>query len=115
AQARRRWFTLGTVVIPTIGLVVAIVGPWNRAIDAVELASFLVMYTLTVVGIGTGFHRLITHRSFSVAVPLRIVFAILGSMAAQGPVLFWAAVHRRHHAHSDQEGDPHSPYLQRGS
>jgi stearoyl-CoA desaturase (delta-9 desaturase) len=42
--------------------------------------------------------------------PLKIVLAILGSMAAQGPPIYWASNHRRHHAYTDREGDLHSPH-----
>ena len=63
------------------------------------------------VGITVGFHRLFTHRSFDCPPWVRAAFAIAGSMAAQGPVVRWVADHRRHHAFSDKEGDPHSPHL----
>ena len=54
-----------------------------------------------------------TDCSFQVAKPWRI-FAVLGSMAVQGPVINWVADHRKHHAHSDEEGDPHSPHVGHG-
>jgi stearoyl-CoA desaturase (delta-9 desaturase) len=71
------------------------------------------MYVLTVLGITVGFHRLFVHRSFETNSVVQFVLAVLGSMAAQGPLLDWAANHRRHHQHSDKPGDPHSPH-QRG-
>ena len=46
--------------------------------------------------------------------PLEYGFAILGSMAVQGPVMAWVADHRKHHAHADEEGDPHSPHVGHG-
>ena len=69
------------------------------------------MYLLTAVGITVGFHRLLTHRSFQTSKPLEYTFAVLGSMAVQGPVISWVADHRKHHAHTDEEGDPHSPHV----
>ena len=69
------------------------------------------MYLLTAVGITVGFHRLLTHRSFQTSKPLEYMFAVLGSMAVQGPVISWVADHRKHHAHTDEEGDPHSPHV----
>ena len=69
------------------------------------------MYLLTAVGITVGFHRLLTHRSFQTSKPLEYTFAVLGSMAVQGPVIAWVADHRKHHAHTDEEGDPHSPHV----
>jgi stearoyl-CoA desaturase (Delta-9 desaturase) len=61
-----------------------------------------------------GFHRLLTHRSFAVPKPLEYAFATVGSMAVQGPVMSWVADHRKHHAHADEEGDPHSPHVGHG-
>jgi stearoyl-CoA desaturase (delta-9 desaturase) len=58
-----------------------------------------------------GFHRHLTHRSFSTHRPVRGLLAILGSAAIEGPVISWVADHRKHHAFSDQDGDPHSPHV----
>ena len=68
-------------------------------------------YLLTVTGITVGYHRHFTHRSFKTGRTVRIMLAVLGSMALQGPVITWVADHRRHHAFADKEGDPHSPWL----
>jgi stearoyl-CoA desaturase (delta-9 desaturase) len=84
---------------------------WNRGINRIDLAVFGVMYCVTVLGIGMGFHRLMAHRAYQATTFLKTVIVIAGSMAAQGPVIFWTAVHRRHHSYSDREGDPHSPHL----
>ena len=72
------------------------------------------MYLLTAVGITVGYHRLLTHRSFQTPKPVEYAFAVLGSMAVQGPVIAWVADHRKHHAHTDVEGDPHSPHVGHG-
>jgi stearoyl-CoA desaturase (delta-9 desaturase) len=72
------------------------------------------MYVLTGLGITVGFHRLLTHRSFQTHKATEYVFATLGSMAVQGPVIAWVADHRKHHAHTDEEGDPHSPHVGHG-
>jgi stearoyl-CoA desaturase (delta-9 desaturase) len=45
---------------------------------------------------------------------VRGVFAALGSVAIEGPVISWVADHRKHHAFSDQPGDPHSPHVDHG-
>ena len=81
---------------------------------ATDLGILAVMYLLTGVGVTVGFHRLLTHRSFLVPKPLEYTFAGLGSMAVQGPVMSWVADHRKHHAHADHEGDPHSPHVGHG-
>ena len=74
-----------------------------------------VMYLLSAVGVTVGFHRLLTHRAFQTYPWLERIFAILGSLSVQGSVLDWVADHRKHHAHADQEGDPHSPHVGHGS
>lgn len=102
---------LGAVVVPFLATLVAIVLLWNSWVSAADLAIAAVMYVLTAVGITVGFHRLLTHRSFQTFKPIEYVFAVLGSMAVQGPVIAWVADHRKHHAHTDEEGDPHSPHI----
>jgi stearoyl-CoA desaturase (Delta-9 desaturase) len=72
------------------------------------------MYVITGLGITVGYHRMLTHRSFQTYKPLEYMWAFLGSMAVQGPVIAWVADHRKHHAHTDEEGDPHSPHVGRG-
>jgi len=72
------------------------------------------MYIFTATGITIGYHRLLTHRSFQTFKPLQYAFAVFGSMAVQGPVNSWVADHRKHHAHTDEEGDPHSPHVGHG-
>ena len=52
----------------------------------------------------------LTHRSFATYKGVQYVFAALGSMSVQGPVMSWVADHRKHHAHTDKDGDPHSPH-----
>ncbi len=105
---------LGAVVLPFAATLAAIVLLWNSAVSATDLAILAVMYVLTGLGVTVGFHRLLTHRSFQVAKPVEYTFAVLGSMAVQGPVINWVADHRKHHAHADEEGDPHSPHVGHG-
>lgn len=102
---------LGAVVVPFVATVTAIVLLWNSLVSPADLVIAAVMYLLTAVGITVGFHRLLTHRSFQTPKPLEYTFAILGSMAVQGPAISWVADHRKHHAHTDEEGDPHSPHV----
>lgn len=102
---------LGAVVVPFAATIAAIVLLWNSLVSPADLAIAMVMYLLTAIGITVGFHRLLTHRSFQTSKPVEYVFAALGSMAVQGPVISWVADHRKHHAHTDEEGDPHSPHV----
>jgi stearoyl-CoA desaturase (Delta-9 desaturase) len=83
---------------------------WGVAVGPVDIALLVVMYVVCGLGISIGFHRYFTHRSFETRPWLRAVLAILGSMTLQGPVTQWVTDHRKHHALSDQEGDPHSPH-----
>jgi stearoyl-CoA desaturase (Delta-9 desaturase) len=103
------------VVVPFIGVLAAVVFLWNRAVDWTDLGILAAMYLLTAVGVTIGFHRLLTHRSFQTYPWLERVFAVLGSLSVQGSVLDWVADHRKHHAHTDREGDPHSPHVGHGS
>ncbi len=105
---------LGAVVIPFLATLTAIVLLWNRLVSASDLAIAALMYLLSAIGVTVGFHRLLTHRSFQTHKQLEYAFAVLGSMAVQGPVISWVADHRKHHAHADEEGDPHSPHLGHG-
>ena len=102
---------LGAVVVPFAATIAAIALLWNSLVSPADLAIAAVMYLLTAVGITVGFHRLLTHRSFQTSKPLEYTFAILGTMAVQGPVISWVADHRKHHAHTDEDGDPHSPHV----
>jgi stearoyl-CoA desaturase (delta-9 desaturase) len=102
---------LGAVVLPFLATLAAIVLLWNSLVSSTDLVIAATMYLLTAVGITVGYHRLLTHRSFQTSKPLEYAFAVLGSMAVQGPVVAWVADHRKHHAHTDAEGDPHSPHV----
>lgn len=104
---------LGAVVVPFVATLAAIVLLWNSLVSASDLVIAAAMYLLTAIGITVGFHRLLTHRSFQTSKALEYTFAVLGSMAVQGPVISWVADHRKHHAHTDEEGDPHSPHVGR--
>lgn len=102
---------LGAVLLPFAATITAAIFFWNRLVSPSELAIAAVMYLLTAIGITVGFHRLLTHRSFQTSKPMEYLFAVLGSMAVQGPVISWVADHRKHHAHTDKDGDPHSPHV----
>ena len=110
-----RLTNLAGVVVPFVGVLVAIVLLWNRAVDATDLAILVVMYMLTAAGVTIGFHRLLTHRAFQTYPWLEHTFAVLGSLSVQGSVMDWVADHRKHHAFTDVEGDPHSPHVGHGS
>jgi stearoyl-CoA desaturase (Delta-9 desaturase) len=101
---------LAGVFLPFLGFLAAIVLLWDAWVDWTSLAIMVVMYVVTVMGVTLGFHRLLTHRSFATYKPVQYALAIVGSMAVQGPVMNWVADHRKHHAHTDKDGDPHTPH-----
>jgi stearoyl-CoA desaturase (Delta-9 desaturase) len=103
------------VFVPFLGLLAAIVLLWQAWVDWIDLSILAGTYLMFGLGITVGFHRLLTHRSFQTHKPVEYGFAVVGSMALQGGVLDWVADHRKHHAHTDEEGDPHSPHVGHGS
>jgi stearoyl-CoA desaturase (delta-9 desaturase) len=99
------------VVTPFLGILAAIYLVWGWGVGWVDLALLVVLYTISIIGIDTGYHRLFSHRSFETTSTMRVLFAAAGSLAAQAPVLYWAALHRVHHRFSDTMDDPHSPHF----
>lgn len=105
---------LAIALIPFIGTIIAIAIALQSGIGPVEIGLLIGMYILTMIGITVGFHRHFTHRAFQTGTVIRVMLAILGSMACQGPLIYWVSNHRRHHRYGDQPEDPHSPYLKGG-
>jgi stearoyl-CoA desaturase (Delta-9 desaturase) len=105
---------IAAVVLPFAAFLVAIVLLWNQLVGWTDLAILAGMYLVTGLGVTVGFHRLLTHRAFDTYPPVKYLFAVLGTLSVQGSVIKWVADHRRHHAHTDEEGDPHSPHVGHG-
>jgi len=97
-------------VVPFIALLAVIPIAWGWGLTWLDLGLAAACYTVTCLGVTVGFHRYFTHSAFKARRWLRVTMAIVGSMAVQGPILHWVADHRRHHAFSDRDGDPHSPW-----
>jgi stearoyl-CoA desaturase (delta-9 desaturase) len=110
-----RYVNVAAVLVPFLGFLVAAVALWSRAVGPSDMAILAGTYLLTGVGVTVGYHRLLTHRSFATRPWVAYLLAVLGSMAVQGPVIDWVADHRKHHAHTDTDGDPHSPHVGDGS
>ncbi len=110
-----RIVTLIAVVLPPLGILAVIGTLWGVAVGPIDLILFALFYVVPGLGITVGFHRYFTHRSFETSKALKTLLAVLGSMTSQGPVCQWVSDHRKHHAHSDVEGDPHSPHVGSGS
>ncbi|MBG0829299.1 acyl-CoA desaturase [Planomonospora sp. ID67723] len=98
------------VVVPFLAVLAAVPFAWGRGLGWRDVVIGGVMYLVTGFGITIGYHRHFTHRSFQARPWLRVVLALAGGMALQGPVIRWVADHRRHHKYADREGDPHSPW-----
>ena len=80
-----------------------------------DIVVFALMYVISGLGVTVGYHRLLTHRAFQTHKSLEYAFAIVGGLAVQGRVIDWVADHRKHHAHTDEDGDPHSPHAGQGA
>ena len=99
------WVTAIWMTVMHVGAIAAL---WFVTWQAIVI--FLVLHWVTAcLGITLGYHRLLTHGSLIVARPLKYFFSICGMLSAEGSPLFWVATHRKHHVHSDQKDDPHSP------
>ena len=99
------------VIVPFAAVLAALPLAWGWGlIGWTDIALFAVFYVISGLGITVGYHRYFTHAAFKAVRPLRVALAVAGSLAIEGPVIGWVSDHRRHHAFSDREGDPHSPW-----
>jgi stearoyl-CoA desaturase (Delta-9 desaturase) len=98
------------IAVPFLALLAAVPVAWGWGLGWRDVAIAVLMYVVSGHGITVGFHRYFTHGSFRANRGLKIALALAGSLAIEGPVIRWVADHRRHHAFSDREGDPHSPW-----
>jgi stearoyl-CoA desaturase (delta-9 desaturase) len=99
------------VIAPLLALAAAVPLAWGWGLSWLDIGLAAAFYVVSGLGVTVGFHRYFTHRSFKARRGLRVGLAVAGSLALQGGVVSWVADHRRHHAFSDKEGDPHSPWL----
>lgn len=110
-KTSRLLHVLAIIVFPLLGLAIALISFEGKAITLLNLGLLLGMFVLTTIGIEVGYHRYFSHRAFKTNRAVSVTLAILGSMAGQGPFIYWVGLHRRHHEYSDQPNDPHSPNL----
>ncbi|MGD0809562.1 MAG: acyl-CoA desaturase [Acidimicrobiales bacterium] len=111
AAVTARSITILLLAGPVVAVAVSVPLLWGRAVNLTDIILAVVLYAITGHGLTVGFHRLFTHRSFEANRGLKIGLAVAGSMGIEGSVVSWVANHRRHHAHSDKVGDPHSPHI----
>jgi fatty-acid desaturase len=112
SQARSAREMLGVNWANAIFLIVAHLA----AVAALFFTSWTAVITAVVLywiggslGIGMGYHRLLTHRGYKVPKLVEYFLAICGTMALEGGPIQWVVTHRIHHAHADRPGDPHTP------
>jgi fatty-acid desaturase len=86
----------------------ALVAPFYFSWQAL-LACAILIFATGAGGVCMGYHRCLTHGSFQTYRPVRWLLAFLGGLSGEGSALTWVANHRKHHRHSDKDGDPHSP------
>ena len=100
---------IGIYLFVVIGSAAAIWWFWTVGLTWFDAVLFVV--STFIVGLGTtlGYHRLFCHKAFEASPGIAMTLGILGAAALQGQIQVWASVHRKHHHHSDQDGDPHSP------
>jgi stearoyl-CoA desaturase (delta-9 desaturase) len=97
-----------TAIAMTLFHVLAVTAFFFFDWTAVIVALVLHWVALTF-GIGMGYHRLLTHRSYKVPKFIEYFLAVCGTLTLEGGPLFWVGTHRLHHQYSDKDGDPHSP------
>ena len=97
--------TICTSTVTVLGLYNTSMFTWTNVI--IMLISF---YVLNILGIWMTLHRYYSHKSFEFKnVFLKWIFTLLAVIAGRGSPLGWVYLHRKHHAYSDTEQDPHSP------
>jgi fatty-acid desaturase len=103
---RTNWLTTSFMIAFHLGALAALFFfSWSAI-----LVSILLYAVAVNVGIGMGYHRLLTHRGYKVPKWLEYCIAVCGTLALEGGPIFWVATHRVHHQLSDREGDPHTPH-----
>ena len=109
-NAVHRFWLYYFIIVPLLAVVLAIPLAWGGFVGPVDIALLVVFYSISAAGITVGFHRYFTHGAFKAKPWVRVMMAVAGSLAIEGPLDRWVADHRKHHAFSDKEGDPHSPW-----
>jgi stearoyl-CoA desaturase (delta-9 desaturase) len=98
-------FLLGTLLIALIGT------PWyilKVGLGWPEALTFVILYLFVGLSVTAGYHRLFAHKTYQATWPVRLFFLVFGAAALENSILNWAADHRVHHAHVDEERDPYN-------
>ena len=105
ARTEINWGTTSWLIILHLG---AIAAPFFFSWKALGLTVFI-WWVSHSLGIGVGYHRLLTHRGFKTPKAVEYVLSLFGTLTLEGGPIEWVATHRMHHAFTDRDGDPHSP------
>jgi fatty-acid desaturase len=108
AARERLAFNCGTAVFLIIAHIAAVAALFLWSWTAV-LTALVLYWVGGSLGIGMGFHRLLTHRGYKVPKPVEYFLVTCGTLALEGGPIQWVVTHRIHHAHADRPGDPHTP------
>ena len=99
------WITAVVMALFHVGAVAALFFfSWK-----VFAVTFVLYWMGISFGIGMGYHRLLTHRSYKAPRVWEHFLAVCGALTLEGGPISWVGTHRIHHQHSDKEGDPHTP------
>lgn len=102
---RINWPTSSFMVLFHLGAVAALFfWSWQAL-----LVTPVLMWVAGSLGIGMGYHRLLTHRGYKVPKVVEYFLIVCGTLSLEGAPIYWVVTHRIHHAHTDGEGDPHTP------
>jgi stearoyl-CoA desaturase (delta-9 desaturase) len=102
---RINWHTAGFMLMFHIGAVAALfMINWKAMV-----AALILWWISASLGVGMGFHRLLTHRGYKTPKLVEYFITFCGLLALEGGAINWVVTHRIHHAHTDAPGDPHTP------
>jgi stearoyl-CoA desaturase (delta-9 desaturase) len=73
------------------------------------IAALILYWVAGSLGVGMGWHRLLTHRGFKVPKAVEYFLTLCGTLSLEGTPIKWVVTHRIHHAYTDAPGDPHTP------
>ena len=107
AQTKKNinWITTGFMIVFHVGAIAALfMFSWKAL-----FVGLLFYWIAGSLGIGMGYHRLLTHRGYKCPKWLEYFLTVCATLSLEGGPIFWVATHRVHHQLTDKPGDPHSP------
>lgn len=112
SAVERRPLSIGPTVFYSLVVLASALYPLYACaagVTALQIVLAGAWFVATSLAITVGYHRLVTHRSFRCHPVVELALLVVGAAAFQGSAIRWAADHLQHHAHVDEELDPHSP------